>query len=39
MLKMFLDHFKLSKDDPCLSGKDKEMLLEYEKAKKEKENF
>ena len=39
MLKMFLEHFKISQDDPCLSAKDKEMLLEYEKAKKEKENL
>ena len=32
MLKIFLEHFKISQDDPCLNEKDKEMLLEYEKA-------
>ena len=34
MLKAFLDFFKISKDDPCLNEKDREMLEEYEKNNK-----
>ena len=34
MLKSFLDFFKISKDDPCLNEKDREMLEEYEKNNK-----
>ena len=38
MLKKFLDHFKISQDDPCLNEKDRQMLEEYEKnLKKQKE--
>ena len=36
MLKLFLDHFKISQDDPCLNEKDKEMLEEYANSKKKK---
>ena len=37
MLKIFLEHFKISQDDSCLNDKDKEMLEEYEKNNKKKE--
>ena len=36
MLKLFLDHFKISQDDPCLNEKDKEMLEEYANSIKKK---
>ena len=36
MLKKFLDHFKISQDDPCLNEKDRQMLEEYEKNLKKK---
>ncbi len=36
MLKLFLDHFKISQDDPCLNEKDKEMLEEYANSMKKK---
>ena len=36
MLKLFLDHFKISEDDPCLNEKDREMLEEYANSMKKK---
>ena len=36
MLKLFLDHFKISQDDPCLNEKDKEMLEESANSMKKK---
>ena len=36
MLKIFLDHFKISQDDPCLNEKDREMLEEYANSMKKK---
>ncbi len=36
MLKLFLDHFKISQDDPCLNEKDREMLEEYANLVKKK---
>jgi hypothetical protein len=36
MLKLFLDHFKISEDDPCLNEKDREMLEEYANSLKKK---
>ena len=36
MLKLFLEHFKISQDDPCLNEKDKEMLEEYANSMKKK---
>ena len=36
MLKLFLDHFKISQDDPCLNEKDREMLEEYANSMKKK---
>ena len=38
MLKIFLEHFKINKDDACLNEKDKEMLEEYEKKNPKKKN-
>ena len=38
MLKIFLDFCKISPDDTCLDQKDKEMLDEYEKTNKKKDN-
>ena len=34
MLKLFLDHFKISQDDPCLNEKDKKMLEELANSNK-----
>ena len=39
MLKIFLEHFKISPDNKCLDEKDKKMLEEYESNKKNQNEF